>query len=249
MWRTKSDFLLSANVMVSSNVLTRWAYNLARLIRGCFSFSQCFRAGVFSSLSPPPHRSLWLAPSPPLLGSFNMAILRVHCALKENACTARLHCRLTVKTLRLTVTSILGAWGGGGGRAFGKLCVPLKTSWLRPCALQSKEPSPGVTWIFFSVAVCNMSEITHSSPFKDAGLQAEVYTSTLIVCWPLLQPVIIISQAINAKNLNYTELKPSRCRLLRLLSPPNSKINALSLNLNIVRLNRSFFFWNRLNTI
>ena len=26
----------------------------ARLIRGCFSFSQCFRAGVFSSLSPPP---------------------------------------------------------------------------------------------------------------------------------------------------------------------------------------------------
>ena len=159
-------------------------------------------------------------------------------------------CRLTVKTLRLTVTSPLGAWGWGGGRAFGKLCVPLKTSWLRPCALQSKEPSPGVTWIFFSVvAVCNMSEITHSSPFKDAGLQAEVYTSTLIVCWPLLQPVIIISQAINAKNLNYTELKPSRCRLLRLLSPPNSKINGLSLNLNIVRLNRSFFFWNRLNTI
>ena len=154
------------------------------------------------------------------------------------------HYRLTVKTLRLTVTSPLGAWGGGGGgRAFGKLCVPLKTSWLRPCALQSKEPSPGVTWIFFSVvAVCNMSEITHSSPFKDAGLQAEVYTSTLIVCWPLLQPVIIISQAINAKNLNYTELKPSRCRLLRLLSPPNSKINGLSLNLNIVRLNRSFFF-------
>ena len=26
----------------------------ALLIRGCFSFSQCFRAGVFSSLSPPP---------------------------------------------------------------------------------------------------------------------------------------------------------------------------------------------------
>ena len=32
----------------------------ARLIRGCFSFSQCFRAGVFSSLSPPP------SPPPPL---------------------------------------------------------------------------------------------------------------------------------------------------------------------------------------
>ena len=133
---------------------------------------------------------------------------------------------------------------------FGKLCVPLKTSWLRPCALQPKEPPPGVTWIFFSVvSVCNMSEITHSSPFKDAGLQAEVYTSTLIVCWPLLQPVIIWSQAINAKNLNYTELKPSRSRLLRFLSPLNSKINGLSLNLNIVRLNRSFSFWNRLNTI
>ena len=27
-WKTKSDFLLSANVMVSCNVLTRWAHNL-----------------------------------------------------------------------------------------------------------------------------------------------------------------------------------------------------------------------------
>ena len=26
----------------------------ARLIKGCFSFSQCFQAGIFSSLSPPP---------------------------------------------------------------------------------------------------------------------------------------------------------------------------------------------------
>ena len=45
----------------------------ARLIRGCFSFSQCFRAGVFSSLSQSPPRSLWLAPFPPLFG-FNMAL-------------------------------------------------------------------------------------------------------------------------------------------------------------------------------
>ena len=37
----------------------------ARLIRGCFSFPQCFWEGVFSSLSPPPPRSLGLAPSPP----------------------------------------------------------------------------------------------------------------------------------------------------------------------------------------
>ena len=64
-----------------------WKSGHARLIRGCFSVSQCFRAGIFSSLSPPPPRSLWLAPSPPLFGgSFNMA--RVNCALKENACTA-----------------------------------------------------------------------------------------------------------------------------------------------------------------
>ena len=45
----------------------------AQLIRGCFSFSQCFPAGVFSSLSPPPPRSLWLAPFPPLFG-FNIAL-------------------------------------------------------------------------------------------------------------------------------------------------------------------------------
>ena len=60
----------------------------ARLIRGCFSFSQCFRAGVFCSLSPPPPRSLWLAPSPPLLGKFQLALSRANCALKENACAA-----------------------------------------------------------------------------------------------------------------------------------------------------------------
>ena len=42
----------------------------ARLIKGCFSFSQCFQAGVFSSLSLPYPRSLWLAPFPPLFGKF-----------------------------------------------------------------------------------------------------------------------------------------------------------------------------------
>ena len=59
-----------------------------RLIRGCFSFSKCFRAGVFSSLSRP-----LPAPfdSPHLLlssGSFNMALSRANCAIMENACTA-----------------------------------------------------------------------------------------------------------------------------------------------------------------
>ena len=62
----------------------------ARLIRGCFSFSQCFRAGVFSSLSPPPPRSLWLAPSPPLFGKFQHGTF----ASKLRAQRKRLHCRL-----------------------------------------------------------------------------------------------------------------------------------------------------------
>ena len=62
----------------------------ARLIRGCFSFSQCFRAGVFSSLSPPPPRSLWLAPSPPLFGKFQHDAF----ASKLRAQRKRLHCRL-----------------------------------------------------------------------------------------------------------------------------------------------------------
>ena len=57
----------------------------ARLIRGCFSFSECFWAGVFSSLSPLPPRSLWLAPSPPLFtsGSFNMALSRANLRSKK----------------------------------------------------------------------------------------------------------------------------------------------------------------------
>ena len=62
----------------------------ARLIRGCFPFSQCFRAGVFSSLSLPPSRSLWLAPFPPLFG-FNMALSRAKTFARPNK---RLHCRL-----------------------------------------------------------------------------------------------------------------------------------------------------------
>ena len=62
----------------------------ARLIRGCFSFSQCFRAGVFSSLSPPPPRSLLLAPSPPLFGKFQHGAF----ASKLRAQRKRLHYRL-----------------------------------------------------------------------------------------------------------------------------------------------------------
>ena len=64
----------------------------ARLIRGCFSFSQCFRAGVFSSLSPPPPRSLRLALSPPLFGKFQ----HVAFASKLSAQRKRLHCRLSI---------------------------------------------------------------------------------------------------------------------------------------------------------
>ena len=69
----------------------------ARLIRGCFSFSQCFRAGVFSSLSPPPPHSLWLAPSPPLLGKFP----HVAFTSKLHAQRKRLHCRLCHRTMTL----------------------------------------------------------------------------------------------------------------------------------------------------
>ena len=65
----------------------------ARLIRGCFSFSQYFRAGVFSSLSPPPPRSLWLAPFPPLFGKFQHGAF----ASKLRAQRRRLHCRLPVR--------------------------------------------------------------------------------------------------------------------------------------------------------
>ena len=62
----------------------------ARLIRGCFSFSQCFRAGVFPFLSTPPPRSLGLAPFPSLFGKFQ------HDAFtsKLRAERKRLHCRL-----------------------------------------------------------------------------------------------------------------------------------------------------------
>ena len=60
----------------------------ARLIRGCFSFSQCFRE-AFSLLSPRPLPSPFDSPHFLLSsGSFNMALSPANCALKENACTA-----------------------------------------------------------------------------------------------------------------------------------------------------------------
>ena len=53
-----------------------WLATQARLIRGCFSFSQLLWGGVFSSLSSPTSHSLWLTPFPPLFWSFNMACSR-----------------------------------------------------------------------------------------------------------------------------------------------------------------------------
>ena len=64
-----------------------WKSGHARLIR-CFSLSQCFWAGIFSSLSRPLPAAF---DSPHLLlssGSFKMALSQANCALKENACTA-----------------------------------------------------------------------------------------------------------------------------------------------------------------
>ena len=69
-----------------------WKSSHAQLIRGCFSFSQCFWAGVFSSLSPPPPRSLWFAPFPPLFG-FNI-MWRFHEQKHLRAQRKHLHCRL-----------------------------------------------------------------------------------------------------------------------------------------------------------
>ena len=72
-----------------------WKSGHAHLIRGCFSFSQCFSAGVFSSLSPPPPHSLWLAPSPPLFGKFQHGTF----ASKLRAQRKSLHCRLEVEQM------------------------------------------------------------------------------------------------------------------------------------------------------
>ena len=76
----------------------------ARLIRGCFSFSQCFRAGVFSFLSPPPPHFLWLAPSPPLFRKFQHGTF----ASKLRAQRKRLHCRLVLSSLFDWITLFWG---------------------------------------------------------------------------------------------------------------------------------------------
>ena len=66
-----------------------------RLIRRCFTFSQCFQAGVFlfSLATPfplPPPPSLWLTPFPPLFRKFQHGTFASKniCTPKENACTA-----------------------------------------------------------------------------------------------------------------------------------------------------------------
>ena len=55
---------------------------------------------VFSSLSPPPPRSLWLAPSPPLIGKFQHGAF----ASKLGAKRKHLHCRLSIWLSQLTGT-------------------------------------------------------------------------------------------------------------------------------------------------
>ena len=62
----------------------------ARLIRGCFSSSQCFRAGVFSSLSPPPTPLLLTRPIFSPLFEFQYVLSR---AKHSRARRKRLHCR------------------------------------------------------------------------------------------------------------------------------------------------------------
>ena len=84
--------LLATNFQKSSHT---------RLIRGCFSFSQCLRAGVFSSLSPPPPRSLWLASSPPLFGKYQHGAF----ASKLRAQRKRLHCFLINSIHNLSLSS------------------------------------------------------------------------------------------------------------------------------------------------
>ena len=58
--------------------------------QGVFLIFTVFSGGVFSSLSPPPPRSLWLAPFPPLFGEFQHGAF----ASKLRAQRKRLHCRL-----------------------------------------------------------------------------------------------------------------------------------------------------------
>ena len=59
---------------------------------GCFSFSQCFRAGVFSSLFPPPTPLLLTRPIFSPLFEFQHALSQEK---NSRARTKRLHCRLT----------------------------------------------------------------------------------------------------------------------------------------------------------
>ena len=63
----------------------------ARPIRGCFSSSQCFRAGVFSSLSPPPTPLLLTRPIFCPLFEFQYVLSR---AKHSRARRKRLNCRL-----------------------------------------------------------------------------------------------------------------------------------------------------------
>ena len=114
----------------------------ACLIRGCFSFSQCFQAGVFSSLSPPPSRSLWLAPSPPLLGKFQ------HGGFGSKLCVKRkrLHCRLSHHGIWAIIACypkmvIVG------------VCWNLKTSWKSVVFTNKSERILDILWAFIPPAL------------------------------------------------------------------------------------------------
>ena len=100
--------------------------NLEEWLAGCFSFSQCFWAGVFSSLPLPPPRSLWLTPSPPLFGKFQSGAF----ASKLCAQRKRLHCRLGVVMFMDLLLTINYIWLWV---AFIQNCIDISCVCLRNC--------------------------------------------------------------------------------------------------------------------
>ena len=85
-----------------SNTFFFWRVDYAlegSVAQSMFGLNRC---DFLFSLFPRPPRSLWLAPFPPLFGSFNMALSREkHSRTRRK----RLHCRLKYKLIRWGVFS------------------------------------------------------------------------------------------------------------------------------------------------
>ena len=100
---------------------------------------------------------------------------------------------------------------GWGAKLFGKLCVPLKKSWLRPWLMTSRNESLLFCFLGYSKlpwvdSFCSLVSWHSMAVPKQPSLAQEMLTP---LHWPLLIPLSEVSCQFNTIDCTHTHLGPS----------------------------------------